>query len=284
MGQATRTWLIFNPDSGGNDEEAAALLERAFADAGHDISRKVSFPEENVPTPEELEQGLVDVLAVFAGDGTVHAVVTRVYGWNGAVLVLPGGTMNQLSKRLHGDVPAAEIVDRLARTSPRRVRPRVVRSRHGEGLTGVLAGPGAIWNEVREALRAARVLEMVSRTTEAIAWSASGPKVICLGVDRGREGGYAAITVTPHENGLEVKGYYAETLGDYAGQGIALLNRNYRDGPHDELGTHQEVRLVCPEGEPIGLLIDGEPFEGGSEERFILATCEVDLLETFDAR
>jgi hypothetical protein len=284
MGKRIRTWLVCNPDSGGNDEEAIVQLVRALEQAGHDVARRIRFPEEAAPRPDELRAQRVDVLAVFAGDGTVHGVVTGAYGWEGCVLVLPGGTMNLLSKRLHGDIPALEIAERIARAQPRRVRPAVIRSRHGDGLSGVLAGPGAIWNEVREALRASNVPQILTTAKDAIAWSASGPKVICPDVDCPREEGYAAITVNPRESGLEVKGYYADTLGDYAGQGIALLNRNYRDGPHDELGKHGRVRLVCPEGEPMGLLIDGEPLDGGSEELFSLATCGVDLLETANAR
>lgn len=282
MARTVKTWLVCNAMSGGNDEEMVAQLESALAAAGHGPARKISFPDEDAPTVSQLDAAQVKVLAIFAGDGTVHSIVTGLYGWSGAVLVLPGGTMNLLSRRMHGDAAPEEIVGKLARA--RRVRPRIVRSRHGDALTGVLAGPGAIWNEVREALRAANLVEVVTATREAIAWSTSGPKVICRGVDCGRDDGYAAITVTPDETGLDVKGYYAETLGDYAGQGIALLNRNFRAGPHDQLGTYPEVRLLCPEGEPMGLLMDGEPFDGASEEIFRLATCEVDLLETVDAR
>ena len=284
MGQAKKTWLVCNPHSGSNDDDAVAQLEIVLQAAGYHVERTIRFPEQRPPTVPCLESERVDVLAVFAGDGTLHTAVTTVFGWQGAVLVLPGGTMNFLAKRLHGDVPAAKIVEKLASIEPRRVRPGIVHSRHGPGLTGVLAGPGAIWNEVREALRASSIREMVATTKEAIARSAGGPKVVCSGVDCGREDGYAAITVTPRESGLEVKGYYAETLGDYAGQGIALINRNFRSGPHDDLGMHQQVHLVCPEGEEMGLLIDGEPFDGGAEELFRLAACEVDLLETADAR
>ncbi|HKT85473.1 MAG TPA: diacylglycerol kinase family protein [Novosphingobium sp.] len=284
MGHARKTWLICNPESGSNSEDAVVQLQGVLQRAGYHVERRIRFPEERLPAIAELRSERVDVLAVFTGDGTLHTAVTGVFGWEGAVLALPGGTMNFLAKRLHGDLPAARIAERLANVEPRRVRPKVVRSSHGTGLTGVLAGPGAIWNEVREALRASSIRDMVATTKEAIAWSAGGPKVVCSDVDCGREDGYAAITVTPHESGLEVKGYYAETLGDYAGQGIALINRNFRDGPHDDLGMHRQVRLVCPEGEHMGLLIDGEPFDGGAEELFRPAVCEVDLLETIDAR
>jgi len=273
-------WLVCNPASGSNDEAAVEELSGAFAGAGLDLARIVRFPDDEAPSPADLDAAGVDVLAVFGGDGTTHSIVAAAYGWGGAVLVLPGGTMNLLAKRMHGDAPAPEIVARLAGGNWQTARPKVIRTRHGIGLTGSLAGPGTVWNEVREAMRAANILEFVATAREAISQSASGPKVMCAEVDCGREEGYAAITVVPYEDGLEANGYYAESLGDYAGQGIALLNRNFRDGPHDPLGRHARLRLVCPTGERMGLLVDGEPFDGGAEETFELAECEVDLVTT----
>lgn len=275
-----KVWLVCNAASGSNSAEAVEAVTAAFTDVGLDLQRTIQFPDEAAPDADLLERERVGMLAVFGGDGTVHAAMKQAAGWDGPVLVLPGGTMNMLSKRIHGDVPAQDIVARLAGGKVHCTRPMVVRTQHGIALTGVLAGPGAIWNEVREALRSVDLLEVVATTQQAIRYSSNGPKVLCQEVDCGREEGYAAITVTPQEDGLEANGYYAETLGDYAGQGIALLNRNFRDGPHDELGRHGKVRLFCPEGEPMGLLIDGEPFNGGSEELFEPVPCDMNLVTT----
>lgn len=276
-------WLVCNAASGSNDDASVAQVVEALGEAGFPVERTIRFPDEEAPTPAVLDAAQVDLLVVFGGDGTTHSVVSAASGWSGAVLVLPGGTMNMLPKRLHGDFPAVEIVARLATSTLETTRPTVIASRHGTGLTGVLAGPGTIWNEVREAMRAASIVDFVTTAREAIAWSTNGPKVCCAEADCGREEGYSAITVTPDTDGLEANGYYAESLADYAGQGIALLNRDFRDGPHDSLGKHARLKLVCPDGEPMGLLIDGEPFDGAAEEEFYLATCEVDLVTTRNA-
>ncbi|QVM84479.1 diacylglycerol/lipid kinase family protein [Novosphingobium decolorationis] len=278
--KARRLWLVCNPASGSNDAQTQREAKQALESAGFDVARTLYFPDDPAPKAADLDEEGVEVVATFGGDGTVHAVVTGLFGWGGAVLVLPGGTMNLLAKTLHGPASADEIAARLESGEGRRVRTPVIDTRHGTALTGVLAGPGTIWNEVREALRDANLIEVVATARQAISYSTNGPKVVCDQSDCGREDGYAAITVNPGEEGLSARGYYAESLADYAGQGIALLNRDFRNGPHDDLGVHQRIRLVCPAGEPMGLLIDGEPFDGEPEEIFELAPCEVDLIAT----
>lgn len=283
----TKVWLVCNAASGSNDEKAVQAVREAIGEAGFDLSHVVSFPDELLPQPADLAAQDVDVLAVFGGDGTIHSAIEAATGegdsaglWSGAVLPLPGGTMNMLSKRLHGDVAATEIVGRLQAAPLRRVRPSVIRTSKGTALTGVLAGPGAIWNEVREAMRSMDIIELVTSAGEAIVHSTSAPKVFSDPAAGAREEGYSAITVTPKDDGLETKGYYAQTLGDFAGQGVALLNRDYRKGPHDKLGRYQTVRLFCPEGEPMGMLIDGEPFQGAAEEVFEVGPSAIDLIAT----
>lgn len=283
MMQGKTVWLVANAASGSNSAAAVAALESAFAAAGCALARKIAFPEEPAPTRAELERAGVDVLAIFTGDGTVNAVVTGLYGWGGAVLVLPGGTMNILAHRMHGTATAEQIVARVAAGQARRLRPTIVRSRHGDGLSGLLAGPGTAWGEVREALRDADVIGTIASAAEAIGESTAGPRVLCREPSSDRAEGYSAVQVTPCADGLVVEGYYAETLADYAKQGMALLRRNFREGPHDRLGPCRSVRLACPEGNGMGLLIDGEPCEAAAnDECFVLASCEVDLLATAD--
>ncbi|MCC6828801.1 MAG: diacylglycerol kinase [Novosphingobium sp.] len=276
----SKVWLVRNALSGSNSEAALAALVEALHAAGAELRRIVAFPDEPAPTPDALRAAGVDVVAVFTGDGSIHAVVTGLYGWEGLVMVLPGGTMNLLSGRLHGDADALEIIARTAAGKARRHRPTLIRSRHGDALTGVLAGPGAAWNGVREAIREPDVASVVASVTDAIGVSTSGASVVCRDPARGREDGYTALMLTPGDDGFTLDGYYAASLADYARQGIALLRRNFRDGPHDELGAFADVVLACPQGEPMELLIDGEPLRAGAEERFTLARCAVDLLAT----
>lgn len=273
-------WLIRNAASGSNTEEAIAALLAAFAEAGAEPARIVVLPDDVAPSVEDLRAAGVDVVAIFTGDGTINSVVTGLYGWDGAVLVLPGGTMNLLAKRLHGDAEASEIIAKAAAGAVWRTRPAIVRTAHGDALTGILAGPGAAWADVREAIREPDVTTVVTTLTDAIGESTAGARVACHDPVCGRDEGYSALTITARDDGLHLAGYYAATLADYARQGIALLRRNFRDGPHDELGSHTRLVLASTQGEPMSLLIDGETLQAAASESFDMVTCEVDLLAT----
>ena len=148
MDKARKVWLVHNQSSGSNDEAALGALRDAIGIAGLERVGETCFPRDDAPTPAQLDAAGADTLAIFGGDGTISSVVAGVAGWSGAVLPLPGGTMNMLARRLHGDATAPEIVNRLQNGVSELVRPTVLRSRHGTGLTGALAGPGTAWADV----------------------------------------------------------------------------------------------------------------------------------------
>ncbi|MCB2047188.1 MAG: diacylglycerol kinase [Novosphingobium sp.] len=282
MAKNNLIWLVYNRASGSNDEASLAALEDALHQAGMTIAQRTCFPEEPAPVAEDLMGEDIGTVCVFAGDGTIHTVVTGLFGWPGRVLVLPGGTMNLLSHQLHGEATPVEIVARLAGGGGRTTRPPILEGRYGYALTGALAGPGTEWNNAREAMRHSAIGELVSSAAGAASQSVSGDRAVLRGFEDVRAEGYAAISITPQEAGISVKGYYADDLGDYLGQLAAIVTGDFRNGPHDRLGTMPKVDIASLGGEPLGLLMDGEPHQGQASESFRIAICEVDLIATLD--
>jgi len=275
-----RLWLVNNTSSGSNDDAALAALEKCCGEHGFRIAHRTVFPAQELPAPAMLDAAGIDTVVVFAGDGTVNSLIAALTGWGGAVLVLPGGTMNLLYHRLHGEQALEEVVAAVATGKANRRRPGVIRSRHGDAYAGVLAGPGTSWGRVREAMREYAVVELAAETVKAIQETLTGEMIACVEPKLGRPEGYPLVNLTPHDRGIEVEGYLSTTPGEYLEQAWALLKRNFREGPHDILGVANEVRLVSTQGNAFGLLIDGEQAECGAEEVFRLASCEVDLLAT----
>lgn len=276
MDRFERACVIVNTASGSNTPEACGLLHRGLEDSGVSVAHSVEVPDDPLPTAEELDDAGISLVAIYTGDGTIRSVLCGLEGWSGAILVLPGGTTNLLSKAIHGDRTLEDILAGIPKM--RRRRRNCLRSEAGTAVIEVVAGPGAKWSDVREELREGDVAAVASTAVEAAQASAGGSTVVLSRPDMGKPEGYSGIRLTPTARGIDVEGYGAATIADYLAQGIALLRRDFRTGPHDDLGLHPGVRCASVDGSPIELMLDGERASGGAELQFSLAELEVDLL------
>lgn len=265
-------WLVTNSASGSNSPAAVEALCAALAPA-----RTIAFPEQTLPTRDELEAAGVATLAVFTGDGTINAAVSALEGWGGALLVLPGGTQNLLSKALHGDRPLDGILADLP--AARRVRRSGIRTAHGVSLVEVLAGPGAMWADVRESLRELDIGAMAETFGNALRETREGPAVVLADPVAGQPDGYRAVLLAPERQAVLVEGYDFADLGEFAAQGFAMLiKRNFREGPHDDIGVFPAVTVRSHADIP--LMIDGERRQGGTEEHFTCEEIALDFVST----
>jgi len=280
MGGERDIWLVNNAASGSNDDAALAALDTLLGEHRLRVAQRTVFPAQELPTPAALDAAGIDLVAVFAGDGTINGLIGALAGWGGAVLVLPGGTMNLLYHRLHGEQSLEEVVAAVARGASTMRRPGVIRCAHGNAYAGLLAGPGTSWGRVREAMRDAAVVELAQSTIEAIDATLTGEMIRCAEPALGRSEGYPLLCLEPEDEAITVLAYHAEGAAQYLEQGWALLRRNFREGPHEVLGKVGKLRLASTEGNAFGLLIDGEQAEAAPEVEFVLAACEVDLVAT----
>lgn len=274
----TPCWLVVNPASGSNDASSSETVATALAERGWTVARTITFPDEAMPEAQALDAAEIGLVVVYTGDGSVNTLINGLAGWGGQVLVLPGGTMNLLARRLHRALDVPAILDIVAGGGAVTRRPAVVRCDAGVALAGLLVGPGTCWGRVRESMRNMAIVEMAAGAIEAVRHTTTGPFVMAPGNRLAREGGYPLIELTPGEHGVQVDGYYAEDPLDFAGQAWAVLRRRFREGPHDRLGLADGIALASIDDSPLALLIDGEPAELPSPSRFTLEPCGVDLL------
>lgn len=274
-----KTWLLVNAASGSNDEESARQLVRDLCRAGARPQRVIDVSDSGEVTLDHLAASRVDLLVTFTGDGTLSRVLPGLEGWSGKVLVLPGGTTNLLSKALHGEAAETEtILASLADGSLMPVRRETIAWSGGRAVIELLAGPGATWSEVREELREGSLLGVAQTALEAVRQTSGGSLVRVTEPGIGAKAGYAGVRLVPEAGRIVVDGYGADSLGDYLRQGVALVRRNFREGPHDQLGGHPELICVTIDGAPMDLMVDGEGMAGRPVERFSLAPLGVDLL------
>jgi hypothetical protein len=277
------TWLVYNGASGSHDDEAIKQLAEGLTAAGFPPAKMIDCKDGAPDANEATDAGLA-LLAIHGGDGTLSRTLAGLEGFGGRVLPLPGGTYNLLARVMFGERSPLEIVDLLGQNKLLPGRRPCIRGEGVIALAELLAGPGAKWADVREEMREANIGEVIAKGWDAAATSTVGPMVALSQPAGGREDGYAGVRLVPHEGGIFIEGYGAEGLGDYVQQGLAILKRDFREGPHDELGSATQVAMRSLEDEPIALMVDGERSEGGGTLAFSLDMLDVNLLGIADGR
>lgn len=278
--ETRQVWLVINRSSGSNDRASADNLRARFGAIGWTLGRSLCFPDDGVPTVEELRAAGDPVVAIFTGDGTVNTFASALEDWDGTVLVLPGGTQNLVSQRLHGDAEADVIIDRIARGAARGVRITAIRCAEGQALADLLVGPGASWQTVREAMREGELAAIAENTGEALSRTKDGPGVRCVDPLLGSPDGYPLVKLMPTHRGIQVDAYHADNLAEFLAQGWAMLRRDFRAGPHDRLGLVDRLAMDKADASPVDILLDGEAGQLGARAEFWLAECKINLLAT----
>lgn len=263
-----------NVASGSYDAEQCQAVQSELESAGFHVARVVRCPDDDLPSRAELECEGVAILAMFTGDGTVNGVHERIAGWDGEILVLPGGTMNLLCKTLHDSEDFVEIIRRApgAASAPL----PTVEGEDRRALTGVIAGPTAIWGEVREAMRhgdVAQMMELIPR-----AWQRSHDEASGVWLDDRRER-HASLFLTAEKDGLHLAAFTVDQIGEAVQHGLAWLGGDFRRGPHVDLGMREEAAIHSDETE-IAMLVDGEQDHAQSPLHFRRGWSDVRFLAT----
>lgn len=247
-----RLWFITNPNSGSASREACNALEALFEERGLALAGRTVFPNASIPSADDLVD--VDTVVLFAGDGTINAVLCRLADWDGAFLILPGGTMNLLAKALHGDAEPAAIVH-AAHEDGRRVALPCVEAGPHRAFVGLILGPAAHWGHAREAVRKKRIGRVLAAIRSA--WRRTFGKGIRVTGVPGMRGRYQAVFVAPAPDALEVAAIDAR---DWAA--IAELGWNWLTGDWvaaRAVTDRRAQRLRPVSKRPVLALFDGEP-------------------------
>lgn len=255
-------WLIANAASGSHDAATIDAVIRLFSRSGRPIARRIPLGLRPLPTGQQARSAGVSLIIIHAGDGTISSVTAGLGDWDGDILVLPGGTMNLLSRALHGDLPSIDIAERAAREDIPSAPIPVISGGGFRALAGIVAGPTSAWGEVREHLRNADLAGLAASVPEALNETLSGDSIAVDGIDEEFE----AVYLQPATAGMDVRGIVARNAVDLIAHGWAWLAGDFRKGPSVELGTFP--RVVLRHNGPIGLLVDGEKAETRSVAMF----------------
>jgi diacylglycerol kinase family enzyme len=256
-------WFITNPGSGSTTQAKCDALEAVFEERGLALAGRTAFPAEKIPTGAQLTRKKVDTVVLFAGDGTINAVLCALGKWKGSFLILPGGTMNLLAKALHDTLDPAKIIHAAHEEENRVALPFVEAGPH-RAFVGLILGPVTSWVRAREAVRQGKVGKLVQAAR--VAWSRTfSRKGIRISGAPELTDRYQAVFVTPAAEGLDVAAVDARDWGSIVQLGWDWLTGDWvaaRAVTH----THaQEIRPLSKR--KVYALFDGEPVTLESGEK-----------------
>lgn len=251
----SRPALVCNLRSGSSDEAIVDRLTEICQAEGAPLVSTIILPDDDLPAAAMLDDANIDLLLVLSGDGTVNAAAGKLETWDGALLPLPGGTLNLFHKTLHGDRSPEDILHDALGGRARVVHPPTIVCDAGRAYIGVIAGPTTAWAEVREQFRSLSLSGLAETIPGAIDATLHGDGVRIRGSDQS----FQAINLTPQADRILAEGLITDSAGSILRHGIAWLGGDFREGPSVDLS---ERRAVVIDGSgTIGLLLDGEPAE-----------------------
>ena len=249
-----RVWIILNRASRAVGEDWEAKLVAAFEARGAEVAGTTDFPDDDLPSPKDLDVADVDVAVVAAGDGTINATAHALEDWSGTLLVLPGGTMNLLAKALHGDALPEAIVAAVTSPPAAHPLPTVVSGDH-RAVVGIIVGPAARWVHAREAVRHGRWHRLLRAIRLASLRTLSQSVRVREGARRSK--GYRAIFAHPNGDSLAIIRVRAAGWADGVRLGFTYVTGTWERARGIETNNVAEVRLASER--PVFALFDGEP-------------------------
>jgi len=75
--------MITNPNSGTATPAKCEAIEAIIKERGMELVGRTNFPEDGMPSVEDLVHKNVDTVVLFAGDGTVNAAACKYDKWHG---------------------------------------------------------------------------------------------------------------------------------------------------------------------------------------------------------
>ncbi|MEG3177419.1 diacylglycerol kinase family protein [Sphingomonas sp. RB3P16] len=259
-----KLWFITNVKSGTARPAKADAIATLFAERGLTLVGRTAFPEDALPTPAELDAAGVDTAVLFAGDGTINAAVSALAEWNGAILILPGGTMNLLAKLLHGSTDPAAILAAAVERG-RKIALPVVEVAGNRALVGLILGPAANWVRARELVRAGRIRGLARALRHA--WRRTFGRGVRLEGVPGLKHGAQAVLVRAEAGRLDVAAIDARDFRALARLGWEWVTGDWVAA--SEVTQCHATQFRTRGDKPALALVDGEPvmLEPGSDVR-----------------
>ena len=269
-----KTIALYNPASGSVTADGGERLRATLEEAGIRDLELVEVDRNDCEKQlKDLAAQQPDLFIVWGGDGTLRSALGTVGQATPNLLLLPGGTMNMLTKSIHGDKPWDVILKEVVASPKRKILPAgKVNDEHF--YCAMLAGAPARFAEARESLRRG---ELVKAATEARA-ALDTLENIQLSA-RYRDGytferadlpptSVIGVLVGPlaRDHEMEIAALADPTAGAALNVIWSSFVGDWRNAPGITIVPARALVIEIEEGE-IPVIVDGEAIEAGDTVR-----------------
>lgn len=252
--------IIVNEKSGSVPDNGSEILMQALSEAGHQVVRPEGESDDFTATIDALRAEGAEALIVWGGDGTIASVLQSTDG-ELPILILPGGTMNLLPKRLHADETDWEKVLSNVLKNPKPVWISAGEVNDQRFYVAALFGKMTKFGASREALREGDLIEAVSILTKSDALDVDNCLQVTVITEKGEEKTSAtALSIMPEDKvGFEVASVSPDNHFDLATSAIGALFKGWREGADFNANAANRIIVDHAAGDEISCTIDGEP-------------------------
>ncbi len=163
-----KTIALINSKAGSVGPDGSRRLRKALAGVGLDHAEIVEFDRNRSDEQlKQLQDEAPDLVIVWGGDGTHRSVLDTLGRHSSQIVLLPGGTMNLLTKWLHGGQPWERVLWSVLGSPASRILP-AGRVNGKLFFCAMVAGVPAQLAEAREDMRRGDIGRAVQDTGAAM--------------------------------------------------------------------------------------------------------------------
>jgi diacylglycerol kinase family enzyme len=266
-----KTIALYNPASGSVSVDGGERLRAALEVAGVSGAEMVEIDCSDCETQlKQLADSKPDLFVVWGGDGTLRSALGVVGKVTPNLLLLPGGTMNLLTRSIHGEKTWEQVLtDVLA--GPKRITLPAGKVNDEIFYCAMLAGAPAHFAEARESLRRG---ELVKAATEA---RAALDTLNTLHLDARYRDGYtferaslpptsvigALVGPMARDHAMEIAALAESSTGAALNVVWSSFISDWRTAPGITIVPARSLVIETEDGD-IPVIVDGEAMEAGN--------------------
>lgn len=261
-----KTIALINSRAGSVGADGSRRMHSALGGVGLDHAEIVEFDHNRADEQlRQIQEDSPDLVIVWGGDGTHRSVLDTLGRHSSQILLLPGGTMNLLTKWLHGGRPWEHVLwSVLGSPSPRILPAGRVGDKHF--FCAMIAGVPAQLAMAREDVRRGDLGRAIHDTGTAL----SGVHSIHLAATFGKDpahpdghfpaGNVVGALVGPLAKGgrMEVAWLSLESAWSALEFAWTSFASDWRDRPGMSIRTADSLVVENVDGLEIPAMIDGE--------------------------